>query len=43
MSGYLLSIGFKQSQADPCIYTKKEKEEVLFVGIYVDEHNLAAW
>ena len=37
MSGYLISNGFKQSEADPCIYTKREKDEVLFVGIYVDD------
>jgi hypothetical protein len=34
---YLLSQGFKQSMADPCIYIKRESHEPIFVGVYVDD------
>ena len=34
---FLVSENFKQSQADSCIYVKRENGNVIFVGVYVDD------
>lgn len=34
---YLLSLGFIQSQADPCVFVYRNKDEIILVGIYVDD------
>ena len=34
---FLISENFKQSQADSCIYVKRKNENVIFVGVYVDD------
>ena len=34
---FLVSENFKQSQADSCIYVKRKNENVIFVGVYVDD------
>ena len=39
LHNYLLSRGFRQSKADPCIYVNLSKEfsKTIYVGIYVDD------
>ena len=34
---YMESIGFKQSNADPCIFIKTEESEKIIVAVYVDD------
>ena len=37
LSNYLMSNNFIQSKADPCIFIQQNKQENIFVGIYVDD------
>ena len=37
----LKEIGFSQSSHDPCIYYRNERENMLIVGVYVDDIILA--
>lgn len=37
VNAYMSKLGFKQSPADPCIYSKLVNQEPLFVGVYVDD------
>ena len=39
---HLKSIGFAQSNCDPCIYYKDVGGEVFYMGVYVDDIILAA-
>ena len=41
LDGYLKSIGFKQSNSDPCIYHRKTGGEMFYMGVYVDDIVLA--
>ena len=37
MSSYFLSLGFRQSKSDPCLFIKTEGTNTIFVGVYVDD------
>jgi hypothetical protein len=37
LSNYLISNNFIQSKADPCIFIQRKNQEIIFVGIYVDD------
>lgn len=37
MQKILKRLGFKQSQADPCVYYKKSEMDFLIIGVYVDD------
>jgi hypothetical protein len=39
---YLLSIGFKPTAADPCLYVRNIKEELVLLAVYVDDIVVAA-
>ena len=38
---FLLEIGFKQSDADPCIFIRVTQEGTVIIGLYVDDHVIA--
>ena len=42
LDAYLKSIGFKQSNSDPCIYYRGTGGDVFYLGVYVDDIVLAA-
>lgn len=37
LDGFLKSLGMKQTTADPCLYVKKEAEEMIMIVVYVDD------
>ena len=37
LSDFLISLGFKQSLADPCIFVKWENDELTIISVYVDD------
>ena len=37
LHSYLMNEGLQQSQADSCVYVKRDGKNVLFVGVYVDD------
>ena len=37
VSSILEAIGFKRGKADPCVYTKKENGEIMYILVYVDD------
>ena len=37
LKDFMIQQGFKQSGADPCVYTKRTKNGVIIVGTYVDD------
>jgi len=34
---FLISENFQQTQADSCIYVKRQNENIIFLGVYVDD------
>lgn len=40
--GFLLKLGFKASNADPCLFIKEENGKKLILGLYVDDGLVAA-
>lgn len=36
-SNFLLSIGFKQTTHDPCVFMKRKRDRVLFTSVFVDD------
>jgi hypothetical protein len=37
INSYLLSKGFVPTKSDPCIYQRKSKRRIIFLGLYVDD------
>ncbi len=35
--GYIINMGFSQSNSDPCLYYGKYHQEIIFIAIYVDD------
>jgi len=42
LSDYLTLIGFEQSTADPCVYTKRAVSSMVVIAVYVDDLIVAA-
>lgn len=41
-SSYIISLGFKKSEADPCLFIKKKNSKRSFFALYVDDGLIAA-
>jgi transposase InsO family protein len=41
ISQHLLSLGFVQCRADPCIYILRKGEKIVMIGLYVDDFSTA--
>lgn len=41
-SDFLIKLGFVKSDADPCLFVKKEEKDILLIALYVDDGLLAS-
>lgn len=41
IQGFLQNVGFKQSEADPCLFVRRREEKMIILALYVDDGLIA--